>query len=151
MTHYGLGAWDYSNEVDATSIPVETGIRTLRIETASLDPTTKEYRISFHDVNNKAEFTLVYWLNSSDENGNIISNTSQRGTLISLGKALYMDSDEPVGIPMPSKIVGGVVNAEVKMSKPNETGKTFPRIYKFMPAKSEDVILHSKINQYSED
>ena len=151
MTNYGLGTWEYSDEVDATTIPVETGLRTLKIKAASLDPQSKEYRLTFGDVNNKAEFTLVYWLNTVDENGNVVSNTSQRGTLISLGKSLFMDSDEPVGIPMPGKIIGGVVRADIKMSKPNAEGNTFPRIYKFIPAKEDEVLEHSDIDQYCQE
>ena len=138
--------WEYSNEVEKANIPVEEGLRYVKIVNATFDSASKEYDLTVDDLTNSAEFTLRYWLNGTDKNGNIISNASARGTLISLGKAL---AGEPIGIPAPEDVIGGVVVAEVVM-KETQTGSRFPRVYKFTAASEEVVRDHSDIEQYSE-
>jgi len=139
--------WEYSNEVEKTNIPVEEGLRYVKIVDAKFDASAKEYNLSLEDLTNGAEFSLRYWLNGTDKNGNITSNASARGTLISLGKAL---AGEPIGIPAPVDVIGGVVVAEVVMKESTTSGAKYPRVYKFTPASTDVVNDHSDIEQYSE-
>lgn len=145
---YKITNWEYSNEVEKESIPVEEGDRFVKITSSQFLPDTKEYHLSVEDLTNGATFTLRYWLNSSDKNGNIISNTQARGTLISLGKSLF---GQPVGIPAPTDVVGGVVIAEVVLKASTTSDAKFPRVYKFRPATKEVVDGYSDIEQYSEE
>ena len=144
---YKITEWEYSNEVEKSSIPVEEGARFVQIKDASFFPDTKEYHLTVDDLTNGAEFTLRYWLNGTDKNGNITSNAQARGTLISLGKALF---GMPVGIPAPSDVIGGVVVAEVVLKESPTSGSKFPRVYKFSPATKAVVDDYSTIEQYSE-
>lgn len=144
---YKITEWEYSKEVEKSSIPVEEGARFVKINDAQFLPDTKEYHLTVEDLSNGAEFTLRYWLNGTDKNGNITSNAQSRGTLISLGKALF---GMPVGIPAPSDVVGGVVVAEVVLKESPTSGAKFPRVYKFSPATEEVVSGYSSIEQYSE-
>ena len=144
---YKITEWEYSGEVDKTAIPVEEGLRYLKIMDASFDPSNKQYEMSVQDLTNSAEFTLRYWLNGTDKDGNIVANTSARGTLISLGKALF---GMPVGIPAPGDVVGGVVTADVVLKKSATSEAKFPRVFKFSPATKSVVDDYSDIEQYSE-
>ena len=136
--------WKYSKEVDATQIPVTEGVQYLFIKYATYSEESDEYAMTVQSLTNEAEFTLRYWLTSMDENGSILPNSKSRGTLISLGIAL---AGEPIGIPNPVDIIGGVVQANVLMSKPNAKGAQYPRAYSFHPV-PEDIALVAQIDQY---
>lgn len=138
--------WKYSNEVEKESIPVEAGIRHLLITDARLTD-DETYIVEFEDLENEAVFSLRYWLNSIDDNGNIKPSAKDRGTLISLGKAL---AGRSIGIPYPDDIIGGVVEAEIFL-KPNKAGdRFFPRAYKFNPVNS-DLACLGTLDQYTID
>ena len=136
--------WKYSNEVDVTQIPVSEGIQYLFIKYATHDEESDEYTLTVQSLTNEAEFTLRYWLTSRDEKGAVIPNSRSRGTLISLGIAL---AGEPIGIPNPVDIIGGVVQANVLMSKPNAKGAQYPRVYAYLPV-PEDIALVAQIEQH---
>lgn len=138
--------WEYSDEVveerEFKSVPY--GERNLFIKDAVLTE-DKVYILTLTDLEDEeCETQFRFWLNTTDKMGNLIKNTQARGTLISLGEAL---AGKPIGIPHPSSVVGGVVHAEVKESKPTQDGKIYPRIYKFEPV-PEEVAMCAAIDQY---
>ena len=149
---YKITDWKYSGEIDRTNIPIIEGIRTLLIKDAKYSEfdengePNEQYSLTTEDLENGAEITLNYWLNSiNEETGKLVSNASQRGTLISIGSALF---GKAVGIPAPCDVIGGVVRADVKLAQ-SKKGKIYPRVYKFTPAKTEDVETYAMIEQYS--
>lgn len=137
--------WQYSDVFDATQIPVEVGTQFLLILDAAYTSETDEYTLTVKSLTNEAEFNLRYWLTSRDENGAILPNSKSRGTLISLGTAL---AGEPIGIPNPIDIKGGVVQANVSMGKPNAKGNQYPRVYSFQAVPEDIVLGFSAIDQY---
>lgn len=146
MAGYKITEWKYSDEKEEVFAPVEPGIRDLIIEDARFSEGDEVYTIFFRDLENDAKFSLRYWLITADENGNIKPDTRQRGTLITLGKALF-GPESNAGVPFPGDIIGGVVRAEVVL-KPNAAGdKSFPRIYKYEPT-TEDLAYCGTIEQY---
>lgn len=137
--------WEYSEKVIEGSQPIEFGERYLFIENAAFDDVKKEYKIFVKDLGNKATFSLSYWLTSLDQATNqIIDNELSIGTLNSLGEAL---AGVNIGVPNPQDIIGGVVFANVKESKPNANGKTYARVYKFEPV-PEDMAVFATIDQF---
>lgn len=138
--------WEFSNEVDATSIPPVEGVQFAQIKNAQYKEDDGTYIITLQSLTNDAEFTLHYWLFSKDENGATIKNSRNRGTLISLGRAL---AGEPIGIPNPVDIVGCMVKIDLKFSKPDMKGASYPRVYVFMPV-PEDIAVLSIKEQYFE-
>lgn len=145
---FKITSWELSNEVEEVTIPIEAGEHDLYITSASYDnsePSNPIYRIGLKSLQTNAEFTQAYWMNAVDKStGAITKNKQARGTLISLGKALF---GVEVGIPFPEDIVDGVVHAEVKMSKPNDAGKTYARIYQYEPV-PQDIAMVAGIEQY---
>lgn len=135
--------WKYSNEVAAEDIPVREGPQYLQILNARHEEDSDVYTLFLKSLTNDAEFSVRYWLTSA-EDGVPVPNSKARGTLISLGKAL---AGFPIGIPNPMDIIGGVVQADVKMSKPSN-GNTYPRIYQFSPVPMEVALSFSSIEQY---
>ena len=144
---YKITEWEYSNEVEKSSIPIEEGARFVKIKDAVFEPDKKEYYLTMEDLTNGATINLRYWLNGTDKNGNITSNTQARGTLISLGKALF---GQALGIPAPVDVIGGVVIAEVVLKASTTSDAKYPRVYKFSPATEEVVSGYSDIEQYFE-
>lgn len=136
--------WEFSNEVDCREIDPETGVQFLQILDASCNKEKGIYTITFQSLTNNAIFDINYWLYARDEGGAEIPNAKQRGTLISLGKAL---AGVPIGIPNPVDIKGGVVSADVVYSNPTPDGKTYPRIYRYSPV-PEDIAICATIEQY---
>lgn len=136
--------WEYSDVVDATAIPVAEGDQFLSILDAIYRPDDDEYTLYVKSLQNDAEFSLRYWLTSRDQGGALIPNSKSRGTLVSLGIALAGDA---IGIPNPVDIRGGVVRANVVLSKPNDKGAQYPRVYSFQ-AVPEDIAVLSSIDQY---
>lgn len=137
--------WKYSNEIAAEDIPVKEGPQYLQILNARHEEDSDVYTLFLKSLSNDAEFSVRYWLTSA-EDGIPVPNSRSRGTLISLGKAL---AGCPIGIPNPVDIVGGVVQADVRMSKPTSSGGTYPRIYQFAPVPTEIVLGFGSIDQYS--
>lgn len=136
--------WKYSNEIAAEDIPVKEGLQYLQILSARHEDDSDVYTLFLKSLTNDAEFSVRYWLTSA-EDGVPIPNARSRGTLISLGKAL---AGFPIGIPNPVDIVGGVVQADVRMSKPTPSGGTYPRIYQFSPVPIDIALGFSSIEQY---
>lgn len=137
--------WAFSDVVDVTQIPAEEGVQFLMIRGATYNEETDEYTLTVQSLTNEAEFNLRYWLTSRDENGAIIPNSRARGTLVSLGVAL---AGEPIGIPNPVDIVGGVVQANVTLGKPNAKGVQYPRVYTFQAVPEDIVLSFATIDQY---
>ena len=141
--------WELSDDdctVDETTV-MSPGVKYLYINDASFDPDDAKYTVKVCNAeDSKERATLTYWLNSMDQNGNIIKNTQARGTLHTLGASL---AGVDIGIPAPVDIVGGVVKAEVRLSKPNEKGAQYPRVYKFEPV-PEEMAVYTTIDQYFE-
>lgn len=137
--------WQYSDVIDPTQIPVEEGAQYLLILDAIYNEESDEYTLSVKSLTNDAEFNLRYWLTTRDQNGALLPNSKSRGTLVSLGVAL---AGEPIGIPNPVDIKGGVVQANVTMGKPNAKGVQYPRVYTFQAVPEDIVLGFSAIDQY---
>jgi hypothetical protein len=137
--------WEFSDVVDATQIPAEEGVQYLLILDAIYNDESDEYTLSVKSLTNDAEFNLRYWLTTRDQNGALLPNSKSRGTLISLGVAL---AGEPIGIPNPVDIRGGVVQANVTMGKPNAKGVQYPRVYTFQAVPEDIVLGFATIDQY---
>lgn len=138
--------WKFSDETESERIPVEAGMRYLLINSASYTEGEEVYTLNFQDLQNEARFTIKYWLNTSDKNGNIVPNSAARGTLISLHHAAL---GQDKGIPYPEDIVGAVVRGEVVLRDYN--GKSFPKIYKYKPVNLDWACLGFIEEQYVED
>jgi len=145
--------WDLSDEVFEEPPAIEyknitPGQHDLIIRKAELT-SDKVYIITLEDLGdpdseNPASSQFRYWLNTTDSTGKVVKNVMARGTLITLGEAL---AGKSIGIPEPSSIIGGVVHADVTLSKPNANGQSYLRIYKFEPV-SEDLAACAEIDQY---
>lgn len=140
--------WELSDRIAEDSIPVEEGLRTLQIRGARYDPDSDTYIVTFKDLGNKALFTITYWLSNLEQDGvTRTPNNMSLGTIHSMNYALTgLKGIAPL---KEEDIKGGVVIGDVKFSKPNANGKTFPRIYHFEPV-PEDVAVLSEIDQYWE-
>lgn len=139
--------WKYSDEVEAERIPVIPGERHLIINDASYQDGDEIYTINFQDAQNGARFSIKYWLNTSDKSGNIVPNSSARGSLISLHFAAL---GQRKGLPFPADIIGAVVRGEVVMKEYN--GKEFPKIYTYKPVSADWAALYGFIQeQYTEE
>lgn len=139
-------SWEGSDDVDGTMIDVKPGLQYLSIIGAKYDEESSEYDITVKSLTNGAIFTLRYWRNTRDEGGAVVPNDRNRGTLISLGKAL---AGEPIGTPNTSDIIGGVVMADVTLSKPDAKGNVWPRVYTFKPVPEPIAMSYATIEQYS--
>lgn len=138
--------WQYSDVVDATQIPPVEGEQYLIILDALFNDETDEYSLTVKSLTNDAEFSLRYWMTTRDPNsGAILPNSKTRGTLLSLGIAL---AGEPIGIPNPVDIRGGVVQANLVLSKPNDKGRQYPRVYAFQAVPEDIVLGFATIDQY---
>lgn len=138
--------WEYSDEVveEVVRKNIPLGERNLFIKNAELTG-DKVYILTLTDLEDEeCENQFRFWLDTTDKLGNIIKNVQARGTLISLGEAL---AGRPIGIPAPDSVIGGVVHAEVKESKPNTNGQVYLRIYKFEPV-TEEYAMCATIDQY---
>lgn len=94
-------------------------------------------------VNAGARAKLTYFVKNEERTK---FNDNTLGTLRSLGKALF--SDVFTGyVPAPGNIIGGVVVADVKISKPDALERTFPKVYHWQSA-SSDFAIFSDIKQY---
>lgn len=137
--------WEFSDEV-AEDVPrkeISVGEHDLLIKYAELKD--RVYYITLSDLNDdECESVFRYWLDTTDKFNQIVKNVQARGTLVTLGEAL---AGKCIGIPEPNSIIGGIVHADVKLSKPNAEGKTYLRIYKFEPV-IEDIALCAAIEQY---
>jgi hypothetical protein len=125
--------WAFSNEEPTSEFtdPVE-GLQYLIVKKAEYNDDTSQYMLTLESLTNNAYLNLRYWLmRVNKETGMPEPDAAQRRTLISLKKALY--GPEAVGIPNPMDIVGCAVLAEVQLSKPNDNGKRYPRIYNYKP------------------
>lgn len=136
--------WKYSREIAAEDIPVKEGPQYLQILNARHDEDSDVYTLFLKSLTNDAEFSVRYWLTSAVE-GVPQPNSRSRGTLISLGKAL---AGCPIGIPNPADVGGGVVQADVRMSKPSPSGEVYPRIYQFSPVPMDIVLAFASIDQF---
>lgn len=141
--------WEMSDDKNVPSdfVKVTPGVKDLFIEDASYNPEDSKYSIMVHNVlEPKERFPLNQWLNSLDpETGNIVENGTARGTLHTLGIAL---AGVDIGVPAPASIVGAVVRADVKLSKPNANGAQFPRVYKFEKSPDDNIVMYSQIDQF---
>jgi len=138
--------WELSSKVVTQSNKVEFGKRYVFIENATYDSERAEYKLFVKDLVNDARFSLTYWLTSLDKNNQVVDNTSTIGTLNTLGMAL---AGVNIGVPNPQDIIGGVVLADVKESRPNAEGKTYARVYTFS-AVPGDIAALADIDQYYE-
>lgn len=140
--------WEHSNDpyVPEDNIRVTPGVKDLFIDDAKMNPEDGKYSISAHNVlEPKEKLTLNYWIDTSDENSNIVPNATTRGTLHTLGFAL---AGRDIGMPVPASIVGAVVRADVKLSKPNVNGAQFPRVYKFEKSPDDVILEYSQLDQH---
>lgn len=138
--------WEFSNEVDNKTIPPQEGEQFAQIMNATYNDKEGTYILTLQSLTNNAEFNLHYWLFQKDENGATLPNSRNRGTLITLGRAL---AGEPIGIPFPADVIGGIVKVDVKFSKPDKNGNIYPRVYAFSPV-PEDIAAIASIDQYYE-
>ena len=137
--------WEFSKEVDNSTIPAEEGEQFLQIIDASYNEEDSVYKITVQSLLNSAEFNLNYWLKMKNDKGEVLPNRRDRGTLITLGRAL---AGKDIGIPFYKDIIGGIVKTNIKYSKPSvKTGATYPKAYEFYPI-PEDIATMSLIDQY---
>jgi len=124
--------WKFSNEepVEEFIQPVE-GPQYLQIMKAEVSDDELHYTLGLKSLSNDAYLNVRYFLFATTDTGDLVPDAKQRRTLVSLKKALY--GPDKVGIPNPVDIVGAVVEADVKLSKPNDKGYVYPRIYNFKP------------------
>ena len=90
-----------------------------------------------------ASATLTYWLK---EKGSQKYSAKTLGTLKSLGVAIFGEEFKS-DVPMPGDIIGGVVMANINLSKPDSMGRVFTRVYNWSAA-SQDFLGFSDIDQY---
>lgn len=140
--------WEYSTEEPSEEyIAPEEGVQFLVIRKAERDMNTNVYALYLSSLTNGAFFTVRYYLDAiNKETGDVEPDAKQRRTLISLKRALY--GPEAVGIPYPDDIIGCVVEADVKMSKPNAEGKQYPRIYGFKAVPADIALEYGNPDQY---
>lgn len=91
-----------------------------------------------------ARANLTYWLKEKETN---FVNVKTLGTLTSLGKAIFGKEFPERSVPNPADILGAVVMADINLSKPDDLGRVFTRVYRFEPA-SADFSAFSDIEQY---
>lgn len=141
--------WEFTKPIDLgeSSIPVEVGLRTLKINNAYYDPEKYQYTLEVEDIENGAKFNLRYWLQNVEEkivNGQVVKEVSENktsnGVFCSLGKALYGDDYDPLrdGILAPLDVIGRIVIADVKLGKPSNNGIQYPRVYRYVMAYEAD-------------
>ena len=140
--------WEFSDvKAEERTFPrPEEGDRYLKIIDAVYDDNDRRYTITVFDLGNEAQYSLSYWLDTSDfETNNIVPNVAHRNALVSLGHAL---AGKDIGIPNPDAIRGGVVLAHVtlKASK-KDPEKKYARVFKYDPV-DEDMAVLADIEQY---
>lgn len=130
MVGFKATSWQLSELKEEEKIPVIYGLRTMFIQHASYDEQGGIYKLSVMDLENRATFTLTYWLYSVDKITNERTvNNKTRGTLTSLGKAL---AGYDIGVPFPGDVIGGVVGGDVVQST-SAKGTEYQRVYAFLP------------------
>ena len=148
---YNLTEWEFSHvEANERTYPQpEEGARWLKIEDAAYSEDEAKYVIKVLDLTNEARFTLSYWPKRVNKvTGELENNDQSIGTLTTLGRALFFGSG--VTVPSVNDIIGGVVVGQVKLSKPNESGRRYPRVYEFAPVPKDMADGFSDIDQYYE-
>lgn len=141
--------WALSGITVSTETPqVEAGLQYLKVLDASYDENNARYRIRFQSLANDAEFSLMFFFASKDDDSlpPKLTNRKQMGTVASLGEALAGCN---IGIPNPADIIGGVVMANIALRESN--GKTYANTYKFEPVPKEVAGSFADIDQYSID
>lgn len=137
--------WEMSDEVaeEVERKNLTVGEHNLFIKDARLED--RVYILTLADLEDEdCVSQFRFWLDTTDKFNQIVKNTQARGTLITLGEAL---AGKSIGIPHPDSVIGGVVHADIKNSKPNANGQTYLRIYKFEPV-PEDIAVCATIEQY---
>ena len=147
---YKQTTWQFSNVEEPETPMFSEGLHTVKITGAVFNDETADgnlkntYKLTVECIEdgpcNGAVAFLTYWLYDS-KTGNQSKNTI--GILCSLGRAIF--GDEARGIPAPPDVKGAVCMADIKL-KTNELGKTYARVYRFLPA-SEDFDIYSDIEQ----
>lgn len=89
-----------------------------------------------------AQANLTYWLKEKDSP---MYSAKTLGTLRSLGRSVFGDSFTD-DVPMPDDIIGAVVMANISLSKPDQMGRVFTRVYEWSLA-SQDFVGFSDIEQ----
>jgi hypothetical protein len=129
------------------------GLTTLKILGADYQDGTAEklsdrytYRIRVECIEGGpdagVQASLTYWLK---EKNSPMYSAKTLGTLRSLGRAIFGDSFKD-DVPMPDDIIGAVVMGNISLSKPDQMGRVFPRVYEWSMA-SQDFIGFSDIDQ----
>ena len=142
--------WELDNVTIPEFVKPAEGLQYLLITGAKFDiqDRTQPYEVSFHSLQNGAEFTLKYWIYSVNPEGAIVPDRKQMATVISLKSAL---AGHECGVPNPKDIVGGIVAGDVIMQpSKSDPSKTFARIYEYFPVTTE-VKEYSQIEQYYSD
>ena len=105
------------------------------------------YKITIESIEDGPSFgsngQLTYWVKNEERTA---YRENVLGTLRSLGKAIMGDKFTGF-MPAPCDLVGRVAVADIKMSKPNSLGMTFPRVYRWEPA-TESYSIYSEKPQY---
>jgi len=139
--------WKFSNEEPVDEfIQPEEGPQYIQITKAEVSADELHYILRFKSLMNDASLSLRYFLFATNEDGELIPDSKQRRTLVSLKRAIY--GPDAVGLPNPVDIVGSVVEADVKLSKPNDKGYVYPRIYNYKPAPQSIVEAFGLEGQY---
>ena len=148
---YKITPWEYSNTVIEDEAQFTDGPKTIKILEAQFFDSLQDEKIRNtyklqvecieEGVSCGARATLTYWLKDSKTGQD---NKNTLGTLSSLGQAIF--GEDFKGLPAPCDIKGAVCIADIRM-KTADTGRSFPRVYRFLSA-SEDFSVYSDIEQY---
>ena len=155
ITVYQQTLWKFSDVVAPVDASMSEGLHTVKITSASYNDEFAEgslantYKVSVECIDDSesagGRANLTYWMvdnKTGAENKNTIS------TLCSLGKAIF--GEEARGIPAPVDVIGTVCMIDVKL-KTNDAGKTYVRVYHFLPASAEFSIYSDKEQYYRKD
>lgn len=148
---FKMTEWDFSNVSVREDTPLSEGPHTLHIESAVYNQENMSMRIKFRDIDSEEASFLTWFLTNQDGDMNNISI----GTLNSLKNALAgpdENGQKRKGILFPQDMVGGLVNAIVKLGKPVQTKSgarvQYPNIYRFDPVDKAtyEIALESGMN-----
>lgn len=140
-----------SNNVGGFSEP---GLKTVKIlDVRYLGPTAEKpterntYKVTIECIEGGSDVgaraNLTYWLKDKDTN---LINAKTLGTMQSLGKAIFGKDFPDRTVPNPADIIGAVVMADINLSKPDDLGRVFTRVFRYEQA-SSDFSAFSEIEQ----
>lgn len=134
----------FANFTDGLHIVKITEASYVDEDTAEDPALANTYKVSFESVGEDgAKASVRYFVKNKERTA---YNSNVLGTLNSLGKAVFGPEFIDM-VPAPVDIIGAVVGAEIKMSPVNNLGKSYPRVYHWVPV-PDAYSIYSNIEQY---